>query len=126
AITSIYCSPSVMEGFGMAVQEAAATKVPVVGSHLIPFVVEYLLGKDVQTLSHDGGQPLRQGEGAFVVEADDVEGFAYALELLFSNDSLRHKMGENAYHITIPYFTWKGMTQRFLEKIEVELPTVEK
>ncbi|MEJ2749700.1 MAG: glycosyltransferase, partial [Anaerolineae bacterium] len=46
AITDIYCSPSVMEGFGMSVQEAAATHVPIVGSDHIPYVAEYLLGDD--------------------------------------------------------------------------------
>jgi glycosyltransferase involved in cell wall biosynthesis len=124
SVTDVYCSPSVMEGFGMSVQEAAATKVPVVGSHLIPFVEEYLLGENVREIPYDkmDSRPLRQGDGAIVVQADDVDGFAYALELLLKNDALREEMGENAYHITIPYFTWKDMTRRFLEAINVELP----
>lgn len=121
AITSIYCSPSVMEGFGMSVQEAAATKVPVVGSDLIPFVKEYLLGDDVQQLPIEGSQDsLQQGEGAIIVPADDVEGFAKALNILLGDEALRREMGENAYDITIPYFTWQDMTERFLEALAIE------
>lgn len=121
AITDVYCSPSVMEGFGMSVQEAAATKVPVVGSDLIPFVTEYLLGDDVDKVNYDGAS-FRQGEGAIVVPADDVDGFAAALNTLLGDESLRQKMGKNGYDITIPYFTWQQMAQRFLDSIDVALP----
>jgi glycosyltransferase involved in cell wall biosynthesis len=122
AVTDVYCSPSVMEGFGMSVQEAAATKVPVVGSHLIPFVKDYLLGAAMREITCECvyAAPLRQVTGAVLVQADDVAGFAYALERLLTHDSLRQELGQNAYDITIPYFTWKDMTQRFLETINVD------
>ena len=84
----------------MSAQEAAATAVPIVGSHLVPFVSEYLLGK-----------------GAIVVQADDVDGFAAALELLLTDDDLRREMGTNAHHITIPYFTWSHRVAAFLDQI---------
>jgi glycosyltransferase involved in cell wall biosynthesis len=116
----IYCTPSVMEGFGMSAQEAAATGVPVVASHLVPFVTEYLLGKDVEEVHFEGDrQPLKLGEGAIVVQADDVNGFACALEMLLSNDDLRKTMGQNAYHVTVPYFTWQNRVTNFLEEIAV-------
>ena len=100
-ITDIYCSPSVMEGFGMAVQEAAASAVPVVGSDKIPFVTEY----------------LEPGGGAVTVPADDVTGFTRALTKLLKNDRLRQDMGQKAYHSTIPYFTWDTMTSRLLKQL---------
>jgi len=119
AVTSVYCSPSVMEGFGMAVQEAAATAVPVVGSHLIPFVTEYLLDGSGEEVSCDGAQaPLKVGRGAIVVQADDVEGFAGAIEKLLVERDLHDRMGQDAYQITIPRFTWDGMVRRFLESAE--------
>jgi len=128
SITSVYCSPSVMEGFGMAVQEAAATRVPVVGSNKIPFVSEYLLGDDIEVIRSDEGEfkPLKLGEGAIVAEADDVAGFAEALDIYLSDETLRSKSGECAYHITIPQFTWKDMTKRFLEGIQMPIPAPEK
>jgi glycosyltransferase involved in cell wall biosynthesis len=120
AITDIYCTPSVMEGFGMSAQEAAATRVPVVASHLVPYVTEYLLGKSVEEIHFKEGRPtLKLGEGAIAVQADDVDGFAHALELLLSDDALRKMMGRNAYHITVPYFTWGNLVTVFLEDIGV-------
>ena len=121
SLLSVYCSPSVMEGFGMSVQEAAATSVPVVGSDKIPFVVEYLLGEEVEERSIDAVKsgPLRIGEGGIVVPSDEVEGFAYALDLLMSDDEYRKRMGDKALDITVPYFTWEEMTRRMLDKMGV-------
>jgi glycosyltransferase involved in cell wall biosynthesis len=120
AATAVYCSPSVMEGFGMSVQEAAATKVPIVASDLVPFVKEYLLGDEIIQISYDGmdEMPMLQGAGAFVVRADDVDGFAEALQRLIADEGLRQEMGERAYDITLPYFTWKNMTARFVETVK--------
>jgi len=116
AVTDVYCSPSVMEGFGMAVQEAAATAVPVIGSHLIPFVTDYLLNASEEDfVCEDVETPLHIGKGAIVVKADDVGGFACAIEKLLGDEPLRRRMGEEGYKITIPYFTWDGMTRQFLE-----------
>jgi mannosylfructose-phosphate synthase len=112
AVTDIYCTPSVMEGFGMTPQEAAATEVPVVASNLVPFAVEYLLGTDVKEIGE-----LRQGSGVIIVPADDVNGFAQALTTLLADDTLRRQMGKNAYHITVPYFTWENMTRTFIKKL---------
>jgi glycosyltransferase involved in cell wall biosynthesis len=121
AITDVYCTPSVMEGFGMSAQEAAATRVPVVGSHLVPFVMEHLLGTGVEEVGFErGGPPLKLGEGAIGVPVDDVDGFAHALEMLLSDEKLRRRMGDNAYHITFPYFTWGNMVSVFLEEISID------
>ena len=117
AVTDVYCTPSVMEGFGMSAQEAAATGVPVIASDLVPFAEEYLLGSTVKLLRHNETRPpLQQGSGAIVVPADDVDGFAHALTMLLSDDALRKKMGQNAYRATIPYFTWDKMVALFLEE----------
>ena len=122
AITDIYCTPSVMEGFGMSAQEAAATGVPIVASHLVPFVVEYLLDPAVKEVWYEGSHhhPLRQGSGAVVVQADDINGFAQALTMLLSDGTLRRKMGESAYQATIPYFTWANVVAVFLKEMGIE------
>jgi glycosyltransferase involved in cell wall biosynthesis len=122
AVTSVYCTPSVMEGFGMSAQEAAATQVPVIASHLVPYVTGYLLGSEVEKISFAGGrEPLQVGSGAIVVPADDVQGFARALEMLLSDDAQRRSMGRNAYHITVPYFTWPNMVTLFVEALDTDL-----
>ena len=122
AATSVYCTPSVMEGFGMSAQEAAATGKPVVSSDLVPFVVEYLLGHEPQQISFDGDVHKRHllvGEGAIVVPADDVEGFAQALVILLSDDEMRTETGRRARKITVPYFTWEARTQDLLDDLGV-------
>jgi mannosylfructose-phosphate synthase len=121
SIAEVYGSPSVMEGFGMAVEEAAASQLPVVASDRVPFVVEYLLGGQVESIDVPGSGhgPLRWGEGGVVVPADDVVGFAYALERLLCDEGQRRAMAERAYHITVPHFTWPAMTRRFLGDVGV-------
>jgi glycosyltransferase involved in cell wall biosynthesis len=121
AVTDVYCTPSVMEGFGMSAQEAAASKVPVVASNLVPFVEEYLLGEVIEEIRLDGNEcnPIKKGYGSIVVQADDVPGFAFALETLLSDDTLRRQMGENAYNATIPYFTWDSMVKVFLDVLGI-------
>ena len=105
----------------MTVQEAAATKVPSVGSNLIPFLKEYLLGDETKSLPYED-IIVTEGEGAIMVPADEIDGFAFAISRLFSDENLRRKMGERAYEITIPYFTWDDMTRRFLDSIDVAIP----
>jgi mannosylfructose-phosphate synthase len=121
AVTDIYCTPSVMEGFGMSAQEAAASGVPVVASDRVPFVTEHLLGENPgEVLVEGSDRPLRAGEGAVVVPADDVRGFAHALEMLLSNSDRREAMGERAYRLTIPTFTWPSRVSSFLEELDVD------
>jgi glycosyltransferase involved in cell wall biosynthesis len=120
AITDVYCTPSIMEGFGMSAQEAAASGAPVVSSDKVPFATEYLLGEPVREVRPPGGtgQPVLIGQGAVVVPADDVAGFAYALELLLGDLAMRKKMGQRALQITIPKFTWDSVVRKFLLALE--------
>jgi glycosyltransferase involved in cell wall biosynthesis len=128
AATHLYCTPSVMEGFGMSAEEAAASGVPVVASDLVPFATEYLLGPTPEPLSLDG-QTMRGsllvGEGAIVAPADDVDAFARAMILLLSDETRRVAMGRRALEITIPYFTWDVRTRELLEDLGVSSETVE-
>lgn len=119
AVTSIYCTPSIMEGFGMSAQEAAATGVPVIASSKVPFVKEYLLDKTTKEITSPGNgeDPILIGEAGIMVPADDVEGFAYALEYLLDDETLLKDMGHQAYHRTIPEFTWKPRVEAFLEQL---------
>ncbi|MBN1259165.1 MAG: glycosyltransferase [Anaerolineae bacterium] len=121
AVTDVYCTPSIMEGFGMSAQEAAATGVPVVASDKVPFAVEYLLGATPQTHTTPGRRAsIEEGEGGFVVPAGDVAGFAEALQFLLQNPERCTQMGQRAHQITAPYFTWQARVSAFLEAIEME------
>lgn len=121
AVSSVYCTPSVMEGFGMSAQEAAATAVPVVASDLVPFALEHLVGPDPRRQAIDGevhGE-LLLGEGAIVAPADGVAGFAEALATLLSDDERRRAMGSAALAITVPYFTWAHRIRDLLDDLEL-------
>ena len=121
-VTDVYCTPSVMEGFGMSAQEATATGKPVVSSNLVPFAVEYLLGAEPArvSLDHQGSsQDLLFGEAGVIVPADFVEGFAEAITRLLKNDDQRLRMGARAHEITVPYFTWRHLTEELLDDLGV-------
>jgi len=121
-VTDVFCTPSVMEGFGMSIQEAAATGKPGIASNLVPFACEYLLGKyteAIQFSSDDPGQEYVLGEGGIVVPADNIEGFAAAMVHVLSDDELRAKMGQRAFDITIPYFTWNSLTQDLMDDLDL-------
>jgi glycosyltransferase involved in cell wall biosynthesis len=122
AVTAIYCTPSVMEGFGMSAQEAAACKVPVVASEKVPFAGEVLLGEGFTELQGhaDAAGPVFLGKGAILVPAEDSVGLAQALDVLLSDDDLRARMGEAAYQLTIPYFTWPERVRELLAQIELQ------
>ena len=77
ALTDIYCTPSVVEGFGMSAQEAAATGVPVVASGRVPFATQYLHGEPVIFDEH----AVSMRGGAIIVQPDDISGFAEAVVL---------------------------------------------
>jgi glycosyltransferase involved in cell wall biosynthesis len=57
------------------------------------------------------------GQGAIVVEVDDVEGFAEGLITLLDDEKLRHEMGRTAYHHTVPYFTWSNRVATFIDEV---------
>lgn len=121
-VTSVYCTPSVMEGFGMSAQEAAATGKPVVSSDLVPFVVEYLIGPDPERVSLNGEKgdaDLLFGHAGVVVPADFIDGFAEAILRLMKSDERRQAMGRRALEITIPYFTWRHMSEKLLSDLGV-------
>ena len=117
AITDIYCTPSIMEGFGMSVQEAAATKVPIVSSNLVPFVTEYLAGETPERIKLSSGTEILDGAGALIVHSGDIEGFAGAIDLLLSDEKFREKKGTMAFKATIPYFTWEHIIRDFLKGV---------
>jgi glycosyltransferase involved in cell wall biosynthesis len=121
AVTDIFCTPSVVEGFGMTPQEAAATRVPVVSSDGVPFATEYLLGNEKQEIQHPGDpeRSIQLGQGAILVSKEDIDGFALAIGTLLANERLRLQMGSRAYQITIPDFTWEQVTKKFLLEVGI-------
>lgn len=114
---AIYCTPSIMEGFGMSAQEAAAAGTAVIASDRVPFATEYLLGPEATEQSVSTTTRIAVGAGGIVVPADSVEGFAAALELLLGDPELRARQGDGGYHVAVPAFGWDRLAASFLESI---------
>ncbi len=123
AISTVYLSPSEMEGFGMSVQEAAACRKPTISSSLIPFAVEFLAkeGEDETITTSEGSVKVRWGKGGVIVPAGNTEGFAYALKALLNDKDRRNRIARTAYDITIPHFTWDNMTRKLLTNVGMKL-----
>lgn len=90
--SDIFVQPSVYqsESFGVAAVEAQAFEVPVVASRV-------------------GGVPevVRDGEGGFLVEPDDIEELADAVNKLVNDPSLRKRMGETGRKWVEGNYDWR-------------------
>ncbi len=95
SVPDIFVSASEMEGFGMSVSQAAACKVAVVASDLIPFATEFSEGASV------------------VVPAGDVDGFATAIEQLLDNDEERETRADKLYAVA-RQLDWETTSNRFM------------
>lgn len=122
-IADVYCTPSVMEGFGMSAAEAAAGGVPVIASELVPFAVEYLLGTRPEIISLNGAGELKVGSGGIVAPPDSVPALAAALDLVLTDSDLRARLADAAHRITVPALTWDRLTTNLLGAIWPERKT---
>ena len=89
--SDIFVQPSIYqsESFGVAAVEAQAVEVPVVASRV-------------------GGVPdvVHDGEGGFLVEPDDADGLAEAIDKLVDDASLRKRMGETGRKWVLEKYDW--------------------
>lgn len=86
----IYCAPSTLESFGVAVVEASACGLPVVVSRV-------------------GGLPevVQDGKTGIIVPPKDVNALVQALETLIENKELRVKMGEAGRAFVQQFYEWE-------------------
>lgn len=88
---SVLAYPSMDEGFGFPVLEAQAVGVPVVASRV-------------------GSIPEVAGEGALLVDRDDSEGFAVALERVLTDGSLRSTLVASG-SANLSRFSWESTAE---------------
>jgi glycosyltransferase involved in cell wall biosynthesis len=99
SVPDLFVSASEMEGFGMSVSQAAASKVAVVSSDLIPFSTQYAADCTV------------------IVPAGDVDGFATAIEKLLTDDEDRNRRAEKLLEIA-KELDWEATSKRFVRWFE--------
>lgn len=83
---SVFVLPSLQDGFGMVVYEAAACGLPVI-------------------ISQNVGAEIRDGQDGFIVPARDAGALAEKIALLYEDPVLRRTMGESAREYVQAY-TW--------------------
>ena len=92
----LFVSASEMEGFGMSVSQAAAARVAVISSDLIPFATSFA------------------GDAPVVVPAGDVDGFARAIEQLLDDEDERERRAAALLEVARE-LNWTATAQRFVE-----------
>lgn len=95
--TWVLALPSLKEGWGLVVMEAAARGVPAVGYAQAGGVAESILDNQTGILAGPGY---------------DVAVFTDALRRLLTNDDLRHRLGHHA-HERAAHFDWRASTAAF-------------
>ncbi len=92
---SVFVLPSLQDGFGMVVYEAAACALPVI-------------------ITQNVGAAIRDGEDGFVVPIRDAEALADRLLLLYRDEALRRAMGRSAREY-VQQYTWEAYHQQVIE-----------
>ncbi len=92
---SVFVLPSVQDGFGMVVYEAAACGLPVI-------------------ISENVGAAIRDGEDGFVVPVRNPEAIAEKLVYLYTHETERQRMGRAA-HAYVGQFTWETYQQTLMQ-----------
>lgn len=91
---SVFVLPSLQDGFGMVVYEAAACGLPVI-------------------ITENVGAAIRDGQDGFVVPIRDPEALADRLLRLYRDQGLREAMGRSA-HAYVQQFTWEAYHQQVI------------
>lgn len=91
---SVFVLPSLQDGFGMVVYEAAACGLPVITTENV-------------------GASLRDGQDGFVVPICDARALAEKLEYLYTHPEERATMGQSAYDY-VQQFTWANYHQELV------------
>lgn len=92
---SVFVLPSLQDGFGMVVYEAAACGLPVI-------------------ISENVGAAVRDGEDGFVVPVRSAEAIAEKLQYFYTHEAERRRMGRSAREY-VSRFTWERYQDELIE-----------
>lgn len=96
SIAAVYASPSEMEGFGMSVAQAAASRTAILTTELTPFAVQYV------------------PDAALIVSPGSVAQLARGLETLLADDAGRERRA-SALAEKAAELDWERQTAMFLD-----------
>lgn len=94
--------PGSMEGFGINVIEASACDRVVIASNMEGLA-----------------DAVKEGENGFLLEPENADAWVSAIgELLGKDEAYREDFGRKAAKFTEEYFSWDGISRRYLEAME--------
>jgi glycosyltransferase involved in cell wall biosynthesis len=97
SLCHLYITASLLEGWGMSIHEAAASKCAVISSVYVPFATEIL------------------NENALIVQENTPEAYAEKIDLIIENPSLIEKLSQGAYsRIISGGLTWKDLSRKLI------------
>ncbi len=121
-LADLYISSAILEPWGMAVQEAAASGLPIVASTAVAIADELLVGTQRETIETDSGT-LILGPAAMMFPPGNHRVAAEALNRLLNEEGkeLKQTLAKGAYNAVIPACTWEGILKRlWTEHLGVE------
>jgi phosphatidylinositol alpha-1,6-mannosyltransferase len=90
-----------IEGFGIAFLEAAASGLPVIAGR-----------------SGGVADAVRDGKTGFLIDPEDPKEIAEAIRLLLTNSDLRQRLGGEGRQWTLCQMNWKNTAKRLLDKMQ--------
>lgn len=96
SLANVYVTSSLMEGWGMAVQDAAASRCAIISSKYVPFVTEVL--KDNALLVNKNRQRL----------------YAEKMDILIQEPHLRKKLANRAHRIVTTHRSWNVLVENLI------------
>jgi len=100
SLANVYVTASLMEGWGMAVQEAAASKCAIISSKYVPFATESL--KD----------------NALLVNKNKARLYAEKMDIMIQEPHLREKLANKSYKIVTAHYSWSALSRRLIKKMK--------
>jgi glycosyltransferase involved in cell wall biosynthesis len=100
SFANAYITASLMEGWGMAAQEAAASHCAIISSKFVPFATEVL--KD----------------NALIVNKNYPRLYAEKMDILIQEPHLREKLARKVYKITSKHYSWIALSNKLISKMK--------
>lgn len=100
SLANVYVLASVMEGWGMAMQQAAASRNAIISSKFTPFAVEVLK------------------ENCLIVHKNTARLYAEKMDTLIEEPNLREKLASKAHKIIKKRYSWSALSKKLMKKMK--------
>ncbi len=116
-IADIFITGAISEPWGMSLQQAAASKQPVISTTRVPSGTQVLMNEVREVPVSIGGKSgtMLMADGAIFTEPNDYIAMASAMQHILDNPAEARAMAQRAYDLVIPHYTWSNQIVGFIE-----------